>query len=134
MGIALIDLGVKALLTPIIPGSVFAGIAPEDQRAPFITYQRVGEDKIRDINGPSGLARTIFQVDVYAAGYLQSKEIAKAVRLALDGFSGNVTIDSDSVQIGGISFQDGRDFEETDVNPKLYRASVDYLFKYEEEI
>lgn len=134
MATALIDQGVKELLDPVVSEAVFARIVPQNQRAPFITFQRVTGNKIRDINGPSGLAQTSFQVDVYADAYLECKQLADAVRLILDGYRGTVTIGADSVRIAGVSFQAERDFIDDGVDPKLYRSSVDYLFMYDEDI
>ena len=130
----LIDQGLVNLIDPVATGSIYANIVPENARSPFITFQRVTGDKIRDINGPSGLANTTFQIDVYSKSYLESKQLADAVRLILDGFRGTVTIGADSVRIAGVSFQAERDFIDDTAKPKLYRSSVDYLFMYEEGI
>jgi len=130
----LIDQGVKELLDPVIVDSIYAGIAPQSKRAPFIIFQRITGNKIRDLNGPSGLAQVVFQIDAYADGYLESKQFADVIRLILDGYRGTVTIGDDSVRIAGVSFQAERDFVEDDVDPKLYRSSVDYLFTFEEGI
>ncbi len=133
MATALIEQGLVKLLEPLaIP--VFTMIVAEKQRAPFITYQTVAGNKIRSINGPSGLAQKTFQIDAYSDSAIGSKEIARDIRLILDGFRGTVTIGADSVRIGGVSMQSERDFIEDNVNPKLYRASVDYLFTYDEDI
>lgn len=129
-----IDQAIVSLLSSVASGDVFANLAPEDQRAPFVTFQRVVGNKFRDINGPSGLAQTTFQIDVYSDSYLESKQLASAIRLILDGYKGTVTIGGDSVRIAGVSMQTERDFVEDDTDPKLYRSSVDYLFIYEEEI
>lgn len=135
MATALIDQGVKKLLEPVItPEAVFANIVPQNQRAPFITFQRVTGNKIRDINGPSGLAQTTFQIDAYSDAYLESKQLADGIRLILDGYRGIVTIGADSVRIAGVSFQAERDFVDDTVDPKLYRSSIDYLFMYDEDI
>lgn len=135
MATAEIDQGIVELLKGVItPQAVFGGIAPEKQRSPFITFQRVFGSKIRAINGPSGLSQSTFQIDVYSDDYAESRTLAKAVRIILDGFRGTVTIGADSVRIGGCSITGERDFTEDDTDPKLYRASVDYLFTYDEDI
>lgn len=136
MATAEIDQAIVELLKAVIPGGgdVYGGIAPPSQRAPYITFQRVFGEKIRAINGPSGLAQTTYQIDAYSADYAESRSLAKAIRIILDGFRGTVTIGADSVRIGGCSMTGERDFTEDKPNPKLYRASVDYLFTFDEDI
>lgn len=134
MATALIDQGVQSLLDAVLSGKVYANLAPQNARAPFVTFHRISGQKIRHINGPSGLAQTVFQVDVYADANLESRQISDSIRLALDGYKGTVTIGADSVRIGGVSMQAERDFIESSVDPKLYRSSVDYLFIYEEDV
>lgn len=130
----LIDRAIVDLLDTVSGSQIYAGIVPEDKRPPFMTFQRISGFKVRDINGPSGLARTIFQIDMYSDDNAICRQLADDVRKILDGFSGTVTIASDNIVIGGVSMQAERDFTEDDVDPKLYRASVDYLFKFEEDI
>lgn len=130
----LIDQAIVDLLDTVSGSKIFAGIVPEDVRPPFMTFQRISGFKVRDINGPSGLARSIFQIDMYSDDNSVCRQLADDVRKILDGFSGTVTIASDNIIIGGVSMQAERDFTEDNVDPKLYRASVDYLFKYEEDI
>ena len=130
----LIDRAIVDLLDTVSGSQIYAGIVPEDKRPPFMTFQRISGFKVRDINGPSGLPRTIFQIDMYSDDNAICRQLADDVRKILDGFSGTVTIGPDSIIIGGVSMQAERDFTEDDVDPKLYRASVDYLFKFEEDI
>ena len=134
MATAIIDEGIVKLLEGVANGDTFAGIAPENQRSPFITFQRVSGDKVRAINGPSGLAQSTFQIDTYSKDYAECRQIADQVRKILDGFRGTVTIGSDSVRIGGVSMTGERDFTEDNTKPKLYRASVDYLFTFDEDL
>lgn len=134
MATATIDMGIVKLLAGVASGNIYAGIAPENQRSPFVTFQRVSGDKVRAINGPSGLAQTTFQIDIYSKDYPECRQLADQVRKILDGFRGTVTIGSDSVRIGGCSMTGERDFTEDETDPKLYRASVDYLFTFDEDL
>ena len=134
MATAQIDQGLVELLQPVASGDIFAGIAPQDQRSPFVIYQRISGQKIRAINGPSGLSQTSFQIDAYSSSYTESRQLADQIRKILDGFRGTVTIGADSVRIGGVSMTEERDFIEDDPEPILYRASVDYLFTYDEDL
>ena len=49
--------------------------------------------------GASGIAWERVQMDIVAATYARAKAIATQIRLALDGFIGNVTVDTDTVLI-----------------------------------
>lgn len=140
MATAFIDQGIVKLLETVVDDEtnqvpVFGEIVPKNQRAPFITIQTITDVSLaRHINGPTGLSQDLFQIDAYSNDRLESKRIARQIRLILDGYRGTVTIGADSVRIAGCSKQNGRSFVENDLDPKLYRASVDYLFTYKEDI
>jgi hypothetical protein len=127
-------LEIEAGILDLIGGvaECYALLAPESARSPFIVYQRISGAKWRDINGPSGMAQTFFQIDIYSNDYAESLSLNTQVRKILDGYKGTVTIGLDTVRIGGVSFQNERNFVEDNVKPKLFRFSVDYLFTYEE--
>ena len=86
---------------------------------------------IREVGG-EGLKGGLptFQVDIYSNDYLEVKSIADTIRLTIDGYRGTV----ETVRIGGVSLVNERDFVEENIDPKLYRYSVDYLITYEEAI
>ena len=112
---------------------VYAGIVPNNVKEPYIIYQRVaGFKPARHINGPSIFGQTTFQIDVYSNNYLEVKRIADEIRQILDGYKGTVTINSDSIRIAGCSMVSERDSVEENVEPKIYRASVDYDFMFQE--
>jgi len=93
---------------------VAARIYPWDrvpQNAPleYITYFRVASNHIHDMSGPSGLVNPHMQVDCWAEKYSEAKALAKQTRLALDGYTGSVTISTDSVTFRQIHMDDESD-------------------------
>lgn len=73
--------GVAALVTD----RVYPLIAPQDAALPYLVYQRISTARERSHSGPSGLAHPRFQVTAVAATYSAVRNLANAVRIALDG-------------------------------------------------
>lgn len=125
-----------AAVAAIVATRIYPLEAPRDARAPLIIYARGGGNRWRSLTGPSGLAQAEIQVDAYAAEYEAVKDLARAVRHALDGFRGRVLVASDPdvhVRVGGISLLTDRDMMEDAVQPKLHRVSADYLVTHDED-
>ena len=61
-----------------------SGIAPADQAAPYVVWQTVADDPFVQVSGAPEDDRDEVQIDVYTAVEAQSKELARAVRAALD--------------------------------------------------
>lgn len=74
-----------ATVASLVATRVFPEILPQDPTYPAIAYQRITTQRVRSMDGPSGLSRPRIQIDCYAAAYAQAKALADAVRLALDG-------------------------------------------------
>ena len=124
------------LLNGIASGDVYSLVAPKNKEGPFIIYQRTSADRWRHINGPTGIAQALIQIDAYAESYLDAKALAASIEDLLDGYSGTVLHGSASPQefvaIGGISLQNDIDFiDETD-EPLLYRVASSYLVTYDQ--
>lgn len=123
-----------AAVSGVVGAKIYPLLAPQNIAAPFIVYTRVIGDRIREINGPSGMAQVTFQIDCYAGGlnkrneYPAAVDLANKVRLLLDGYEGTKS----GIRIGGISLQTDQDFYEPDTN--LYRVSQDYLVTHDEAI
>lgn len=63
---------------------VFAVLAPQDTPLPRITFQRVSSAPVTDFQGNSNLDQVRIQVDCWAAGYLDARNLATQVRAALE--------------------------------------------------
>lgn len=124
----------ELLKTLVSDEKVYALRAPDNIAPPFIIYQRIDTDRWRDINGPSGVAQAIMQIDCYGNNYYESKDLAATVETALDGYSGTVYYGSNSpqdfIEFGGISLQNNSDLLDQEENPVIFRDTASYLVTY----
>jgi hypothetical protein len=118
-------------------GRIYPLSAPQSVVTPYVVYQRISAVRLRTLDGPEGRSMPRMQIDAYATTWLAARALADAIRQALDGFDGTVTIGNDSPpeteRIRAASLQTDRDFIETDVDPKLYRVSSDYFVVHTED-
>jgi hypothetical protein len=75
--------GVSAITTRCFPVKV-----PQNPTFPFILYQKVTATRHQDLSGGSGLTQARFQIEAWAETYSRAKELANAIRDALDGYTG----------------------------------------------
>ena len=115
------DDGVKAITTRIYPE-----IIPQNPTCPLITYQRVSGFRDSVLSGPSGFAHPRMQVDAYAETYAGAKELAGAIRGALNG----KTYSEDGIKVASIVMVTDRDLYEDGI--KCYRVSADYMIWHTE--
>lgn len=56
---------------------------------PYITYRRISTDHLEGSTGSSGTARASIVVTAWSQSYKQTKQLAEAVRMALQGYTDN---------------------------------------------
>lgn len=80
----MIEIGLKALLNPLVDGRVFPDVAPEDPQYPLITYQQVGGMSIWYLEKemPSHLDARI-QINVWSQGRIEASTIALQIERAI---------------------------------------------------
>lgn len=93
---------------------------------PAITIQMISDLRESTLRGPSGLPGTLIQVDSWAQTYTEAKDLARQVRLALDGKQW--TLAGETVQ--SCKLVDRTEFHEPDT--KLHRESQDYRLWWNE--
>lgn len=76
--------GVAALIST----RVYPNVIPEDVAQPAAAYQKISGSPILNHGGPSGLETSRIQITCRATTYAVAKSVAKAVKTALDGFTG----------------------------------------------
>lgn len=113
-------------LKHLIGDSIFPLTVPEREALPYITYRRISGARVRSISGPSGIARPRFQFDIYALKYDDSRDIANALRRAMDGFSGFMG----SVQVGSVTLYVERDQYQDE--SRTYRFTLDFVISHKE--
>jgi len=132
----IVDYAVKELLKTLADNQVFLMRAPDGAEGPFIIFQQTDSLRWRAINGPSGMSQVFMQVDCYAAGAYDAKELAAEVESILDGYRGTVYYGDDSpqdfVRIAGITLQNDVDIFDQTARPFLFRKSTSYLITFEQ--
>src|SRR3989304_2505917 len=85
----------RALLVAASAGTALApaarinwGAHPQGAALPAIVLTVIGDAESHTLAGPDGLSQGRVQVDCYAASYKAAKQLARAVRAALDGYRG----------------------------------------------
>ena len=83
----------QLLATPavarLVGRQVYAMMAPASAGYPFITYRRTSIDREQTLTNPVGVPRLSVELQVYAGGYEQAREVADACRATLDGYGGS---------------------------------------------
>lgn len=102
--------------------------AKQDQQRPFVTYQQVSGPRIRSTAGASGGAMPRVQIDCWGDTYTSARAVATQVRLALDNFRGT----AGGVTVRAASLESELDLIDTEVEPKLFRVSLDFFFHIDE--
>lgn len=108
--------------------------APQDWDFPRIVYQLVTGERERSLTGPSGLAHPRIQIEAVALTYAETKTLAQAIRVLLDGYGGRVPAEGGRL-IHDIELQGEHDDPE---NPKdsgdrpVRRVILDFEVWHEE--
>ncbi len=127
--VALVTLLKNATGVALLAGTrIFPMIAPANVAPPFVTYQRISGARDHALSGPTGFAQPRIQIDAFATTYLGAKALGAEIREALDGYRGTVG----AVRIGGISLASDQDMYEGEVDPPLYRVSMDFMVTHGE--
>jgi hypothetical protein len=100
--------------------------APEDlSQYPLITYQSPSDTPLdQNCDGPSGVTESRIVFDCLAKRYLDARNLARAVKSALNGFTGNLPdfTHIEDVETGMVDrFEDGS---------RIYCTSVHALVRY----
>lgn len=72
---------------------------PATREIPFITYGIIYEEHEHDLGGPSGGCMYDIDITLYCTSHSQAVTLKEYCRLALDGYTGTLTIGADSTTI-----------------------------------
>jgi hypothetical protein len=88
-------------VSSLVGTRVYPVIAPMGTALPLIVYQRTNVTREQSLAGPVGAPVVSIQMTSYATSYTACKQIARGVRLAVDGWTGttqSVTITRTSLE------------------------------------
>lgn len=86
-------------ITGKIANRLYGSVGPQDGELPFGVYSRLVSTYDHHMTGSSDLLSLRIQCDWYARTYEEVKRLAELARMAVDGFTGTVTIGDDSMII-----------------------------------
>jgi len=121
----------QTAVSSLIGSRVFPMIAPTGTQLPLVVYQRTGVDRPRSLTGNVGNPVVTLQLTSYGTSYTSVKSIARAVRLALDNWTGTtagVTIQRTSLETEA----DGVDMPQDDQMLPFYNVQQTYEFRINE--
>ena len=124
----MIEKGLLTHLTTSITAtasSIYAQVLPQDADFPAITYFKVSAPRHYYHEGQI-YAEPRMQIDCWAYGYLEAKNLAEQVRVALSGYTGTY----DSKQVMSCFLVNETDIY--DMDTKLYRVIMDFRFTIKE--
>jgi len=114
-------------ITDLIGERLYYVKAPQDVAKPYIVFFKVSAPREYSHDGASKLARPRFQFSCFAMTYYEAKQIAEAIRVAIEAFSGTM---GTGVEVGSCFCLNESDMYEEDT--KLFHVAVDYLIYHKE--
>jgi hypothetical protein len=117
--------GVTAVST-LISTRLYPLEMPQNVTLPAACYQLISDPMAPGYThqGPTNLLMPRFQIDCYAATSLAAAQLARAVRVALDGYvgsMGSLTVAVAQVVAGRAAYED---------EPRRFRCSIDVQIQY----
>lgn len=92
-------------LTALVGTRIYPNRIPQETAMPAVDYQRISGPRLHAMGGGPGLTYPRFQVNSWSDDYLESKNVAEEVRLALQDYTGTIA----STVIQWIIFEDDHD-------------------------
>lgn len=112
----LADAGIAALVV----ARVYPVVLPQAPAFPAITYEGVAETRLNTFGGPLGLAGPLMRLHAWASTYDGARDLARKVRLALDGWRG--TQSGETVQ--AVKLQQQVDLYDDET--QMHRVAMDF--------
>lgn len=118
-------------VSSLIGSRVYPLVAPQGTPLPLIVYQRTAVERPQSLTGNVGNPVVTLQLTTYGTSYTSVKQIARAVRLTIDGWTGTtagVTIQRTTLQTEA----DGVDMPADDQMLPYYSVSQTFAFRINE--
>jgi hypothetical protein len=123
----------QTAVSQYIGSRVYPLIAPQGTPLPLVVYQRTGVERPQSLAGNVGNPVVTLQLTTYGTSYTSVKSIARAVRLAVDGWTGTtagVTIQRSTLQTEA----DGVDMPADDQMLPYYSVQQSFEFRINEAL
>jgi hypothetical protein len=75
-------------VTSLVSTRIYPVLAPASASLPFVTWRRTGIQREQTLRNPMGMPRVTLEYQVYGVTYDQTREVADAMRVVLDGYGG----------------------------------------------
>ena len=123
----------QTAVSSLIGSRVYPLIAPQGTPLPLVVYQRTGVERPQSLSGNVGNPLVTLQLTTYGTSYTSVKSIARAVRIAIDGWTGTtagVTIQRSTLQTEA----DGVDMPADDQMLPYYSVQQSFEFRIDETV
>lgn len=123
----------RTSVSQYVSNRVFPLIAPQNTPLPLIVYQRTAVERPQSLAGNVGNPVVTLQLTTYGTSYTSVKNIARAVRMAIDGWTGttaSVTLQRTTL----ISEADGVDMPADDQMLPYYSVQQSFEFRINETL
>lgn len=121
----------QTAVSQYIGSRVFPLIAPMNTTMPLVVYQRTAVERPQSLTGNVGNPVVTLQLTTYGTSYTSVKQIARAVRLAVDNWTGTtsgVTIQRTTL----VTEADGVDMPADDQMLPYYSVQQSFEFRINE--
>lgn len=121
----------QTAVSSLIGSRVFPLLAPTGTPLPLVVYQRTSVERPRSLTGNVGNPVVTLQLTTYGTSYTSVKTIARAVRLAVDNWTGTtagVTIQRTTL----VTEADGVDMPADDQMLPYYNVQQSFEFRINE--
>jgi hypothetical protein len=121
----------RTAVSSLIGSRVYPMMAPQGAPLPLVVYQRTGVDRPQSLAGNVGNPVVTLQLTSYGTSYTAVKSIARAVRLAVDGWTGttaSVTIQRSTL----VTESDGMEIPADDQQLPYYSVQQSFEFRINE--
>lgn len=125
-------------LAGLVGQRLYPNVLPQAPTFPAMTFTWVSGTRFHHLGGSAGIAGPRVQFDCWAATYLEAEALFEALRLALDGFRGEIGGSPPTRRIQGVVSAGDRDLYEEGAESGsgsgagIYRRSADFMIYYEE--
>ena len=123
----------QTAVSQYIGSRVYPLIAPQGTPLPLVVYQRTAVERPQSLAGNVGNPLVTLQLTTYGTSYTSVKTIARAVRIAIDGWTGttaSVTIQRSTL----LTEADGVDMPADDQMLPYYSVQQSFEFRIDETV